>query len=267
MGASAAENRRRMNRTKAGRQYLLSGMVAAAVFFASALSPMPSVAQPDRGAQRTQPSGQSAAPQQEKAPAGRASGRAAGPTASQTEQPSVSRTQGQRPVPPPPGPARAQPSTEASSDETPLTAAQQGQAQTKDSLSQADQSMEGVAVDPELLRKPMNTLQIAGWSSLLGGLALGAGASALLNAAQTSEGSAQRILRRFDETSGAHPIYAGVQTEYNKHLNRAAIRRSSALALSITAGVAFLTGVTLAIVGATQRKGKEPRIHGLSLRF
>lgn len=128
--------------------------------------------------------------------------------------------------------------------------------------------MEGVQADPRLERKPLNRLQIAGWTSLLSGLALGAGASALLNGAQTSEGSAQRVLRRFNEGTGAHAVYEQVRVDYNRHLNRAAVMRSSALALTITAGVAFLTGATLAIIGATRRKRSgAPPTRGLSFRF
>lgn len=167
-----------------------------------------------------------------------------------------------RPAPAP----EAQTASEAS--QAPSTAAEQGRAQAQEGPGQAQANMEGLSVDPELSKKPLNRVQVLGWTSLLSGLALGAGASALLNGAQTAEGSAQRILRRFDQDAGAHPIYREVQAEYDGQLKKAGAMRSTALALTVTAGVAFLTGVTLAIMGAIKKKEpKQARISGLRLRF
>lgn len=175
-------------------------------------------------------------------------------------QPSAGQPRNARPAPAPEAPT--------TSEEAPSTAAEQGRAQAQEGPGQAQANMEGLSVDPELSKKPLNRVQVLGWTSLLSGLALGAGASALLNGAQTAEGSAQRILRRFDQDAGAHPIYREVQADYDGHLKKAGAMRSTALALTVTAGVAFLTGVTLAIMGAIKKKEpKQARISGLRLRF
>lgn len=165
-----------------------------------------------------------------------------------------------------PAPALAQaPQEQAREEMTPKT---RDQAQPEGPQDEANQAMEGLQVDPELRKVRLTPTQIGGWSLILSSLAVGVGATLALNAGQNAESKAQRTLRTMDPIRGAHPLYQEVRSNYDQQLQRAASMRSLSLALSLTAGVALLTGVALAIAGAKKTEPRpQARLRGLTFRF
>lgn len=107
-------------------------------------------------------------------------------------------------------------------------------------------------------RPRLRKMEVAAWSSIFSSGLLLALSAAAYSYSQVHLSRAERIVSRFDNRTGAHPVYAEVQSEYQKQRRRAGALQSTALGLSIATAVALGTGLTLLQI---DRKTKKKSRH------
>ncbi len=122
----------------------------------------------------------------------------------------------------------------------------------------------------------LSRMQTAGWWTLFAGFAVGTTAGVFAGLAERQEDRAVRLATLFDAETGAQPLYADEQDEYEKILDRGRAYQRAAIGLAVVTGLTVAAAVTLFSVDASRRRGKgrtarrwqlRPTAGGWQVRF
>lgn len=140
----------------------------------------------------------------------------------------------------------------------------------EDELDDDDELAETPPPQGEALRP----LQTAAWWTMFGAFAVGTTAGVLAGLAERQEDRATRLSSLFDANTGAQPLYADRQDEYEGYLRRGDAYARAAIGVAVVAGLTTIASITLfAIDAKRQRSDRAPRTAlrvrpgGLEVRF
>ncbi|MEX1363471.1 MAG: hypothetical protein AB1Z98_10115 [Nannocystaceae bacterium] len=137
-----------------------------------------------------------------------------------------------------------------------------------------EETDDGLAESPPPPGETLRPLQTAAWWTMFGAFAVGTTAGVLAGLAERQEDRATRLSSLFDASTGAQPLYADRQDEYEGYLRRGDAYAKAAIGVAVIAGVATIASITLfAIDAKRQRSDRAPRTAlrvrpgGLEVRF
>ena len=157
-----------------------------------------------------------------------------------------------------------------------------------DDADDADAATDDVATDDDETIAPdddvsadealpkLSRMQTAGWWTLFAGFAVGTTAGVFAGLSERQEDRAVRLATLFDAETGAQPLYADEQAEYEKILDRGRAYQRTAIGLAVVTGVTVAAAVTLFSIDASRRRGKgrtarrwqlRPTAGGWQVRF
>lgn len=152
---------------------------------------------------------------------------------------------------------------EADADEAEAEADDEAEAEADD---EAEAEAEAEADDDAIIgaagptAEPLRPMQTAAWWTMFGAFAVGTTAGVLAGLAERQEDRATRLSTLFDSQTGAQPLYADRQDEYEQYLSRGDAFAKAAIGVGVVAGVATITAITLfAIDARRQRTEQAPR--------
>jgi len=141
-------------------------------------------------------------------------------------------------------------------------------AETSEAIGEeSEPEVDDEVVPPPAVVEPLRTLQTAAWWTMFGAFAVGTTAGVLSGLAERQEDRATRLSTLFDSETGAQPLYADRQEEYEDYLRRGDAFAKAAIGVGVVAGVATITAITLFVIDARgQRADRGPR-EGRRARF
>lgn len=113
---------------------------------------------------------------------------------------------------------------------------------------------------------PLRPLQTAAWWTMFGAFAVGTTAGVLAGLAERQEDRATRLSSLFDSSTGAQPLYADRQDEYEGYLRRGRAYASAAIGVGVVSGVATLTAITLFAIDARRQRRERDQAPGQRAR-
>jgi hypothetical protein len=139
---------------------------------------------------------------------------------------------------------------------------------TDDKAADAGATSANGAVGPTAA--PLRPMQTAAWWTMFGAFAVGTTAGVLAGLAERQEDRATRLSTLFDIQTGAQPLYADEQREYEDYLRRGEGYAKAAIGVGVVAGVATIAAITLFAIDAKRQRGdaaaKQPRRAALRVR-
>ncbi|MEM7154338.1 MAG: hypothetical protein AAF799_15940 [Myxococcota bacterium] len=115
------------------------------------------------------------------------------------------------------------------------------------------------APPPPSQGEALRPMQTAAWWTMFGAFAVGTTAGVLGGLAERQEDRATRLSTLFDTSTGAQPVYADRQEEYEGYLSRGDAYAKAAIGVGVLAGVTAIASITLfAIDARRQRTEKKP---------
>jgi hypothetical protein len=102
---------------------------------------------------------------------------------------------------------------------------------------------------------PLRPMQTAAWWTMFGAFAVGTTAGVLAGLAERQEDRATRLSTLFDAETGAQPLYADEQSEYEGYLRRGEGYAKAAIGVGVVAGVATIAAITLFAIDAKRQRG------------
>jgi hypothetical protein len=118
-------------------------------------------------------------------------------------------------------------------------------------------------------------MQIAGWWTIFGGIALGTVGGVLSGLSERQEDRALRLSVQFDTTTGAQMQYEDVQGDYEAALRKGERQANAAIAFGVLGLAACIAGVAVLATDAAKRRrpgAAKARVRasgplGLEVRF
>lgn len=107
--------------------------------------------------------------------------------------------------------------------------------------------------------EPLRPLQTAAWWTMFGAFSVGTTAGVLAGLAERQEDRATRLSTLFDAQTGAQPLYADRQDEYEDYLRRGRAYARAAIGVGVLAGVTTIAAITLFAVDARRQRAERPR--------
>lgn len=121
----------------------------------------------------------------------------------------------------------------------------------------ADADVDATAAAPRA--EPLRPLQTAAWWTMFGAFSVGTTAGVLAGLAERQEDRATRLSTLFDAETGAQPLYADRQDEYEGYLRRGEGYARAAIGVGVVAGLTTAAAITLFAVDARRQRAERPR--------
>ena len=160
-------------------------------------------------------------------------------------------------------PAEAEPAPEAATDEEPIDDATEDGEVDEEALEEALEEEEAADnTPPPPQGEALRPMQTAAWWTMFGAFAVGTTAGVLGGLAERQEDRATRLSTLFDTQTGAQPVYADRQDEYEGYLSRGDAYAKAAIGVGVLAGVTAIASITLFAIDArrqrTEKKSDSP---------